>query len=148
MQSSVKHVSWFTSAYFRKAVQEGWADYMPTYYKDVPNLWENYMDVDVFYVLVSQMDQHGYFSFGLFCSESLTVKNKAKKIFLEVNPNMPRTHGQNFVHISEVDGLWESAYVIPELPEPSISDLDKKIGAYVAAGCQGFDPDCSSAFSG
>jgi acyl-CoA hydrolase len=133
LSAAIKHVSWFTSGYSRKAVQEGRADYMPTYYKDVPNLWENYMDVDVFYALVSPMDQHGYFSFGLSCSESLTVKNKAKKIFLEVNPNMPRTHGQNFVHISEVEGLCESAYAIPELPEPPISDLDKRIGAYVAA---------------
>ena len=132
-QSSIKYVSWFTSGYSRKAVQEGRADYMPTYYKDVPRLWDQFLDIDVFYALVSPMDQHGYFSFGLSCSETLVAKNKAGKIFLEVNPNMPRTHGQNFIHISEVDMLCESGYAIPELAEPPIGDLDKIIGAYVAA---------------
>lgn len=132
LQSSIKYVSWFTSGYSRKAVQEGRADYMPTYYKDVPKLWDQFMDVDVFYALVSPMDQHGHFSFGLSCSETLVAKNKAKRIFLEVNPNMPRTHGQNFIHISEVDALCESAYPIRELAEPPMGELDKIIGAYVA----------------
>jgi acyl-CoA hydrolase len=78
------------------------------------------------------MDDHGYFSFGLACSESLAVKNKAKKIFLEVNPNMPRTHGQNFIHISEVDALCESAYEIPVLSAPPLSEMDMKIGSIIA----------------
>lgn len=132
MQHLIKHVSWFTSGYSRKAVQEGRADYMPTYYKDVPKLWESFLEADVFYALVSPMDKHGYFSFGLSCSESLAAKEKAKKIFLEVNPNMPRTHGQNFIHISEVDLLCESAYPMPELMEPPIGELDRIIGSYVA----------------
>ena len=133
LQQNIKHVSWFTSEYSRQAVREGRADYMPNYYKDVPKLWEDILEIDVFYALVSPMDEHGYFSFGLSCSESMAAKNKAKKIFLEVNPNMPRTHGQNFIHISEVDLLCESDYTIPELQTQILSELDKQIGASIAA---------------
>jgi acyl-CoA hydrolase len=132
MKDNIKHISWFTSGYSRSAVREGRADYMPTFYKNVPKIWEEQLDVDVFYALVSPMDDHGYFSFGLACSESLVVKNKAKKIFLEVNPNMPRTHGQNFIHISEVDSICESSYDIPVLSAPTLSDFDMKIGSIIA----------------
>src|SRR6056297_252761 len=132
MKNNIKHVSWFTSGYSRNAVREGRADYMPSFYKNVPKIWDQQLNVDVFYALVSPMDEHGYFSFGLACSESLVLKNKASKIFLEVNSNMPRTHGQNVIHISEVDLICESNYEIPVLDSPCLSDLDTKIGNIIA----------------
>jgi acyl-CoA hydrolase len=132
MAESIKHISWFTSGFSRKAVQEGRADYMPAYYNDVPRMWNEFVKPDVFYALVSPMDEHGYFSFGVSCSGTLALKSRAERIYVEVNPNMPRTHGQNFIHISEVDMLCESSFPLAELPTLPISDLDKTIGSYVS----------------
>lgn len=128
LSESIRHVSWFTSGYSRKAVQEGRADYMPVFYHEVPRFWREYLEPDIFYALVSPMDAHGYFSFGLTCSEAPAAIEKAKRIYLEVNPNMPRTHGQNFIHISQVDGLCESQLPIVELPSPELTEKDRIIG--------------------
>ncbi len=132
MADSIRHVSWFTSPYSRKAVHEGRADYMPSYYKNVPALWREVLDLDVLYALVSPMDDHGYFSFGLSCSETLAVKNKAKKIFPEVNSNMPRIHGPEFHTYLQGRRLCESDYPLAEMAAPREKDLDKIIGGFVA----------------
>jgi len=127
MSEWIRHVSWFTSGYSRKAVQDGRADYMPVFYHEVPRFWREYLDLDVFYALVAPMDSHGYFSFGLTCSETAAAMDKAKHIYLEVNPNMPRTHGHNFIHISQIDGLCESQLPVVELASTEPSDTDRVI---------------------
>lgn len=132
MADSIRHVSWFTSGYSRKAVQGGRADYMPVFYHEVPRFWREYVAPEVFYALVSPMDTHGYFSFGLTCSEAPAAIERAKRIYLEVNPHMPRTHGQNFIHISQVTALCESQLPVVELPSPELTEKDRIIGGLIA----------------
>ncbi len=119
LEGRIIHVSWFSSAFSRKAVHEGRADYFPTYYSEVPRHWEEHVEADVFYGMVSPMDMHGYFSFGVTASEAASQIKRAKKVFLEVNNYMPRVLGDCFVHISQVDAICEYHKPLPEIrPEP------------------------------
>lgn len=132
MAGKMGHVAWFTSGSARKAVQEGRGDFMPCYYKDVPMLWREHVEADVFYATVSPMDEHGWFSFGASASVGRAQMSRAKKVFLEVNEFMPRTHGSQFVHISEVDAVCENNRPLVELKDAPLTEQDKKIGSYIA----------------
>ena len=67
------------------------------------------------------MDEHGYFSFGVSVSNVMTMKKTAKRIYLEVNEFMPRTHGNSFIHITEADALCEANRELPELKSADAS---------------------------
>lgn len=126
------YVSWFTQAAARKSVQQGFSDYMPCNYSEEVALWDVRGNPDVFYATVSPMDKHGYFSFGLVASESVELAQRAKYVFLEVNRYMPRVHGSNIIHISEVDALCEHDAPISTVPVPTVGEKDLVIGRMIA----------------
>ena len=116
----------------RKAINEKRADFMPSFYYQMPGTIDEFIKPDVFYATVSPMDKHGYFSFGTSISNSITMKKAAKRIYLEVNDCMPRTHGNSFIHITEVDALCEVNRGLPELKSSDISKNEMIIGNYIA----------------
>jgi acyl-CoA hydrolase len=127
------HISLFIgSETVRKAVWNHRIEYIPVYYHKMPAYYENYLKPDVFYATVSPMDEHGYFSFGTSGDCSMALKRTAKKVYLEVNENMPRTHGNCFIHINEVDAICEYHRPITELPSKAISYTDQIIGNNIA----------------
>lgn len=125
-------VSWFSQANARKAVNSGFADVMPAYYRDIPGLFEEYVKPEVYIGVVSPMDKHGYFSTGCDSSISLGILANAKKILLEVNPNMPRSLSSPQIHISQVTALWENDVPLFTLPPTRIDEISAKIGGYIA----------------
>ncbi|MDO4623221.1 MAG: acetyl-CoA hydrolase/transferase C-terminal domain-containing protein [Eubacteriales bacterium] len=127
-----EYVSWFTQAAARKGVQEGYCDYMPCHYSEEVAVWDAKGNPDVFYAVVSPMDRHGYFSFGIIASEAVELAERAKYVFLEVNKNMPRCHGSNIIHISQVDALCEYDAPLNEVPVPTVSETDLTIGRQIA----------------
>lgn len=132
MASRFRHVSWFTGGAGRKPVQEGRADFVPCFYHEIPMLHTDYWDYDVFFCSVSRMDEHGWFSFGTSVSSARAIRNKSKKVILEVNNNFPRTLGNSMIHISEVDALIENHSPMFELPIAPITETDKIIGESIA----------------
>ena len=122
----------FCSGLTRKAVGQGLADYIPNTYWDQPALIRDYFDVDVFVVSVSPMDSHGYFSLGVSGSDSAEYLKKAKKIFVEVNQQMPYCSEAPRVHIRDVDALCEADYALPVLPPPQLNDISMTIGGLIA----------------
>lgn len=133
LDGKFNHLTLFcTSKDARQAVWDGRAEFVPSFYYQIPKIWEEYIKPDVFYATVSPMDEHGYFSFGTSVSTVMTLKKIAKKIYLEVNENMPRTHGDSFIHISEVDAICECNEPLPELASPEITETDRIIGNYIA----------------
>lgn len=116
----------------RKAINEKRADFMPSFYYQIPRSIDEFVKPDVFYAMVSPMDEHGYFSFGTSISNAITMKKAAKRIYLEVNPNMPRTHGNSFIHITEADALCHVNNILPELKSSDISKNEMIIGNYIA----------------
>ncbi|MDL2328108.1 4-hydroxybutyrate--acetyl-CoA CoA transferase, partial [Ruminococcaceae bacterium OttesenSCG-928-A11] len=103
----VTPVTWFSGGGLRKAVNAGRGDIMPCFYRDMPSLFTNHVPVDAFLVAVSPMDRHGYFSTGITTSNSAALLEKASRIYLEVNPQMPRSLFGPQIHISRVDALCE-----------------------------------------
>lgn len=125
-------VSWFSSAYGRSAVARGQAEIMPGYFRDFPRLYADNVDIDVFYALVSPMDRHGCFSFGVTCAEIPAQLEKARHVFLEVNPTVPRTFGPCQIHISQVTLLCESETPLGEAPPVPPDPVSEAIGGYIA----------------
>ena len=102
--------SWHMSGIERKAIAQGFSFYSPIRYSELPRYYRDSTDpVDVAVFQVTPMDEHGYFNFGPSASHLGAVCEKAKKIIVEVNTNMPRCLGgtENWVHISQVAGVVE-----------------------------------------
>jgi len=112
-------------------VWDGYADYLPSFYGEIPKNVPERGDIDVFVTSVSTMDRHGYFSFGAAADLS-ALHREAKRVFLEVNSTMPRVHGNCFIHISEVDFLCESKTPISEKYYGELTEIDCRIGEIVA----------------
>ncbi|GAB6157129.1 acetyl-CoA hydrolase/transferase family protein [Desulfotomaculum varum] len=132
MEEHFTHVSWFTSGASRNGVQSGRFDIMPNYFYLSPRLFAEYIEVDVLMATVSPMDKYGFFSFGTSIDYTTTVAQKAKKIILVVNPHMPRTHGNTFIHVTQADYIVEDNSPLPELPSKEPGSEDMAIGQYVA----------------
>lgn len=125
-------VSWFSGSGLRAAVNEGRGDIMPCHYRDMPDLFNKFVDVDALFLLVSPMDEHGYFSSGASASNLGTLLRKARRIYLEVNPNVPRTLTAPQVHITQTTALCESNRSLPLLPPAEIDEISKVIGGLIA----------------
>lgn len=125
-------VSWFSGAGLRAGVEEGRIDVMPCYYRDMPGLFQGLGKIDAFCAAVSPMDRHGYFSMGVVGSVSEVLLQKAERIYLEVNPRMPRALSAPMVHISRVTALCEHDAPLPISPPPVIDQVSRTIGGLIA----------------
>ena len=125
-------VSWFSGKNAKAAVNRGQADIMPCYYRDMPALYRDYIHVDAFLTVVSPMDEQGYFSAGVTGSYSGALFEKARRIYLEVDSNMPRTVTAPKVHISQVTALCESDAPLPLVPPAELDEVSRTIGGYIA----------------
>jgi len=125
-------MSWFTSAGARNAVNKGFSDFIPAYYRDVPVHVRNNYDIDAFCISVSPMDRHGYFSLGTVGSYSEAMIDKAKHIFVEVNNCQPRAICGLQLHISQIDGLIENNAPLPTLAAPVLDETSITIGNLIA----------------
>jgi acyl-CoA hydrolase len=126
--------SLFVSESIRKAVNEGRADYVPVFLSEIPELFnQGILPIDVALVHVSVPDQHGYCSLGVSVDIARSAVNNAKFVIAQVNPNVPRTHGDGMIHASRFHAM---VYCEDKLHEANfggaVSESDGKIGQYVA----------------
>lgn len=126
--------SLFVSEPVRQAVKEGFADFVPVFLSDIPDLFNNdILPLDVAIVQVSPPDRHGYCSLGTSIDVARSAVNRAKKVIGLVNPQMPRTHGDGLVHHSYFDKMVYHDAPLPEVNySEKVNDTDRKIGQYVA----------------
>jgi itaconate CoA-transferase len=101
--------------------------FIPISFSDMPHAIRVEPQIDVFAVQVSAMDRAGYFSLGLTGAYSLAALERAKKIIVEVNPNLPRTFGAGLVHVSDVAAIVEGNSAIPTLSHPEAGGVDQQI---------------------
>lgn len=88
--------------------------------------------IDYFICGASRMDNCGYFRFSLNnFSETLFAEN-ARKVILEVNPNMPLTNGTNEFPIDMVDYIVEVDRPVLTIPNIPSSEEEMSIGRNVA----------------
>lgn len=128
------HKSLFVGASTRDAVHEGRGDYIPVFFSEIPKLFcEGYLPPDVALIHVSPPDKHGFCSFGISVDYTKPAAQVATTVIAQVNPNMPRTHGDSFIHVSEIDLVVESEQPIIELPPPKIGPVEEAIGKNIAS---------------
>lgn len=125
----------FVSAPIRNDVNEGRADYVPVFLSEIPELFKrNVLPIDVAIIQVSPPDKHGYCSMGVSVDVARSAVNTAKKVIAQVNPNVPRTHGDGLIHTKRFSAM---VYCEEPLHEASFGERvgpeDIKIGAYVAS---------------
>jgi butyryl-CoA:acetate CoA-transferase len=129
------YCSWHFSGGDRGLHDQELCDYVPLFYHEAPGYyWNNVIDSDVFMVKVAPMDRSGYFNFGPACSISKAMANRAKKVIVEVNTNVPYCYGgyDESTHISEVDYIVESDnQPLCSLPAAPISEEDSKIASLI-----------------
>jgi acyl-CoA hydrolase len=111
--------SLFVSANTREVANSDDGDYVPVFLSQIPQLFRNgILPIDVALLQVSPPDIHGYCSLGTSVDVALAAVNTAKLIIAQVNPRMPRTHGDGFIHTSRFKALvWEET----DLPETDYS---------------------------
>jgi 4-hydroxybutyrate CoA-transferase len=130
---SFYHNSLFVGPSTRDAVESGRGDYTPVFFHEIPGLFTGgYLPPDVVLAQVSPPDKHGWCSFGVSVDYTKPACTVAKTVIALVNPNMPRTHGDSFIHVSDIDIAVESEAPIIELPPPRIGPVEEAIGKHIA----------------
>ena len=88
--------------------------------------------MDVALISVSPPDEHGFCSFGVEVGTTKPAAESARNIIAEINPHMPRTLGDTFIHVSRISQIVEVDYPLPEAPQGGTSDLHLKVGEHIA----------------
>jgi len=131
--ANVQHVAYFFGPASRPGGQEGWCDYLPAYFSELPTLIKRGLSpADVVFSFASPMDEHGYFSLGLAADYTMAAVSRARAVILEVNTNVPFSNGACHVHVSQVAAIVESDEAVPEVGLPKIGAVQEAIGKYVA----------------
>ncbi len=130
---SFRHNALFIGASSRAAIREGRADYTPVFLSEIPLLMQRgSMPVDVALITVSPPDNNGYVSLGISVDITKTAAEVAGYVVAEVNPNMPRTLGDSFLHVSEIDAFVENDVPLLEFVQKPPGDIARAIGEQIA----------------
>jgi len=105
--------------------------FVPSTFSEIPRIIRERPPFDAFLLQVAPMDRAGWFSFGATGAYSLAGIERAKKVIIEVNPNMPRSHGTGMVHVSQVSAITEHASKIDLVGGKEPTDVDRKIAARI-----------------
>jgi len=134
MAEHFRHNALFVGGNVREAVNDGRADYTPIFLGEVEALFESgEMPIDVAFIQVSPPDSHGYCSFGVGVECTLTAAKYAHHVVAQVNAQMPRTYGDSFIHVSEIDAIVELSRPLCEMKKHPTNEVFQQIGARVAS---------------
>lgn len=132
-QDNFRLDSFFVGDSTRGSVNRGAADYTPVFLSSVPDLFRSEMvPVDIALVQTSLPDKHGYLSLGISVDVVKSALKKSEIVVAQVNENMPRTHGDGFVHINDIDFVLPHDEPLLEYSVKAPNDIVQKIGKYVA----------------
>jgi acyl-CoA hydrolase len=133
MAPHFRHRALFIGPNARAAIADGRAEYIPVFLSDVPRLFEQgLMPLDAVFVNATPPDAHGFCSLGTSVEAMHAAIGAAAAVIVQFNASMPRTLGESFIHISQIDFAVECD-VPPYLYETgAIGDVERRIGEYVA----------------
>jgi acyl-CoA hydrolase/GNAT superfamily N-acetyltransferase len=124
----------FISQSMRKAAFEGKIDYIPAYLSQIPRLFASQrIGLDVALVQVSPPDKFGYCSLGVSVDITRSGLENAHMVIAQVNPRMPRTWGDSFIHVDEIDWLvpFEEP-LVEDIPTVKDNEIARRIGLFVS----------------
>ena len=123
----------FASGSIRSAINEGRGDYLPVFLSDAPKLFRSgLLPLDAALVQVSPPDRHGFCSLGISVDMSRAAVQCAKVVAAQVNPRMPRSHGDGLIHVDDIDYLVDGEQELPEVVRGPLSDVQLAIGRHCA----------------
>ena len=133
MEPHFRHRALFIGPNARAAVNEGRADYVPVFLSDVPRLFEaRALPLDAVLVNVTPPDRHGYCSLGTSVEAMHAAIRAATTVMVQFNTAMPRTLGDSFIHVSDIDLAVDVDVPPYEHAVGDIGDVERKIGEFVA----------------
>ncbi len=129
-----RHRGLFLGANTREAVAAGRADYTPIFLSEIEGLFTGgQLPLDVVLMQVSPPDEHGFVSLGTTVDCTLTASRCAGIVIAEVNEQMPRTHGDTFIHVSHITAVVETSRPLLELHTEPFTDVHLRVARNVAS---------------
>jgi len=133
MAGHFRHNAMFIGGNVRDAINDGRADYTPIYLSEIEELFvSGAMPLDIALVQVSQPDAHGYCSLGVGVDTTLTAVKQARFVVAHINDQMPRTYGDSYVHINDLNVIVEASRPLCPMKKPQVNDLHVAIARNVA----------------
>jgi acyl-CoA hydrolase len=133
MARHFRHRALFIGPNARAAVNDGRADYVPVFLSDVPRLFESgALPLDAVFVNATPPDRHGFCSLGTSVEAMHAAIRAATTVIVQFNPSMPRTLGESFVHVSDIDLAVEVDVPPYEHAVGEIGSVERRIGEYIA----------------
>ena len=127
----LRHVSYFLSAITRVAFAHGGCDFAPAHFSELPHILRHVTTDPVVFAAASPPDRHGWFTLGTNADYVSAFIGRAPFV-LEVNESMPRTQGENAVHVSQIAGWYPNDRPLVEVPPAEVDDKDVAIGRIIA----------------
>lgn len=127
------HNAFFLGGSTRAAAAEGRMDFTPVYFSEIPSLLREDLRPNVTLLQCSPPDAHGYVSLGVSVDYTKPAAEASDLVIAQVNPNMPRTLGDSFLHVTQIGCLVEADTPVIELAPPKIGDVERAIGENVAS---------------
>lgn len=126
--------SLFVSENVRQAVNSEQGGYVPIFLSEIGQLFRrNILSLDLAIIHVSPPDEHGFCSLGVSVDVARSAIETARLIIAQVNPNMPRTHGDGLIHSSRFHAAVEVNDPLPQVNYAGkLSEKEFRIGEYVA----------------
>jgi 4-hydroxybutyrate CoA-transferase len=132
-QKSFQLNSLFVGPNVREATQQGFADYIPIFLSEVPNLFRrNILPLDVALVQITPPDKHGYCSLGPSVEATKSAIENAKLVIAQVNDQMPYVYGDGLMHLKNFDFLVEQSAPLPEPHSRPCGEQSRLIGQHIA----------------
>lgn len=133
-KDSFRVTNFFVGSNIRPYIDYDRVDYLPCFLSEMPDLIRSgAKKVDVALIQVSRPDKHGFVSLGVSVDTAKAAAESANIVIAQINPRMPRIHGDGMIHLNDIDFAIEHATELYS-PKPKIlSEVEMKIGRNVAA---------------
>jgi 4-hydroxybutyrate CoA-transferase len=133
MAASFRVANLFVGGNMRRKLDGDRVDYLPCFLSEIPQLFlSGRRRLDVALIHVSPPDRHGYCSLGTSVDVAVAAVQAAPMVIAQVNPQMPRVHGDGFVHVNDIDFTVDVDDPIPEFAPAPLTDVELAIGRNVA----------------
>ncbi len=134
LEDLFRHNAFFIGKALRKYIKTGFADYTPMLLSEIPRLFQlGQMHLDTALIQVNPPDKYGYCSFGINVDIVKSISEAAEYVVAEINPNMPRTLGNSFIHMNDIDAFVCTDHDILEFSYGQPDDTAKKIAKFVSS---------------
>ncbi len=134
LKGHLRNRAYFVGGAIRKAVALDYADYVPCLLSEIPKFFRRREQrVDTALVQVSPPDKHGICTLGISVEATRAAMEVAGKIIAQINPNMPRTHGDSFIEYNKFHTVYEQQSALPEHHAAITDSITQKIGEHVAS---------------